>query len=130
MGLKCSVIPYICTMIRREFRDMLGRVVKVNDILIYCSPFDGLHALFVTQEDEDGLLYVSPLKSDNLDEGEEWLQAFDSPEYSYSVLGYSIQDIKISRRCFSIELYKDYIILQRVDVKKKIVGTSRLSKIC
>jgi hypothetical protein len=47
-------------MIRREFRDMLGRVVKVDDILVYCSPFDGLHALLVTQEDEDGLLYVSP----------------------------------------------------------------------
>ena len=117
-------------VIRREFRDMLGRVVKVDDILVYCSPFDGLHALLVTLEDEDGLLYVSPLKSDYLDEGEEWLQAFDEPDYCLDILNRAIRHIKVSRRCFPIELYQDYVILQRVDVKTKIVGTSRLAKIC
>ena len=117
-------------MIRREFRDMLGRVVKVNDILVYSSPFDGLHALLVTQEDEDGLLYVSPLKSDNLDEGEEWLQAFDELGYRKGSLRNTIRYIKASRRCFPIELYKDYIILREVDEDAKIVGVSRLAKIC
>ena len=117
-------------MIKREFRDMLGRVVKVNDILVYSSPFDGLHALLVTQEDEDGLLYVSPLKSDNLDDGEEWLQVFDDPRYCLELLEKVIKYIKVSRRCFSIELYKDYIILKDVDEVTKIVGVSRLAKIC
>jgi len=117
-------------MIRREFRDMLGRVVKIDDILVYCSPFDGLHALLVTQEDEDGLLYVSPLKSDRLDEGEEWLQAFDEPNFCPEILNHTIRHIKVSRRCFPIELYKDYVILKSIDIKTKIVGVSRLSKIC
>ena len=117
-------------MIRREFRDMLGRVVKVDDILVYCSPFDGLHALLVTQEDEDGLLYVSPLKSDRLDEGEEWLQVFDEPGSRKGSLRNAVRYIKASRRCFPIELYKDYIILKDVDEETKIVGASRLAKIC
>ena len=117
-------------MIKREFRDMLGRVVKVDDILVYCSPFDGLHALLVTQEDEDGLLYVSPLKSDCLDEGEEWLQAFDELGYRKGSLRNTIRYIKAGRRCFPIELYKDYIILREVDEDAKIVGVSRLAKIC
>ena len=117
-------------MIRREFRDMLGRVIKVGDILTYCSPFDGLHALLVTLEDPDGLLYVTPLKSDRLDEGEEWLQAFDEPEYYMDNLNLAIRYIKASRRCFPIELYKDYVILKPIDIKEKIVSVSRLSKIC
>ena len=117
-------------MIRREFRDMLGRVVKVGDVLVYNSPFDGLHALSVTLEDPDGLLYVSPLKSERLDEGEEWLQAFDEPRYCYELLNRAIRHIKVSRRCFPIELYKDYIILKDVDEDTKIVGVSRLAKIC
>ena len=117
-------------MIRREFRDMLGRVVKVDDILVYCSPFDGLHALLVTREDEDGLLYVSPLKSDSLDDGEEWLQVFDEPRYYCNRLEKTIKYIKAGRRCFSIELYSNYIIMKEVDEETKIVGTSRLAKIC
>lgn len=117
-------------MIRREFRDMLGRVVKLGDILVYNSPFDGLHALLVTQEDEDGLLYVSPLKSDRLDEGEEWLQVFDEPGSRKGSLRNMVRYIKASRRCFPIELYKDYIILKDVDEETKIVGASRLAKIC
>ena len=117
-------------MIRREFRDMLGRVVKVDDILVYCSPFDGLHALLVTREDEDGLLYVSPLKSECLDKGEEWLQAFDIPSCAWEPIHGAIRHIKVSRRCFPIELYQDYVILKSIDIKTKIVGVSRLSKIC
>lgn len=117
-------------MFKREFRDMLGRVVKVDDILVYCSPFDGLHALLVTQEDPDGLLYVSPLKSERLDEGEEWFQAFDAPTYCWDILERAIRHIKVSRRCFPIDLYSDYIILEDIDEETKIVGTSRLAKIC
>jgi hypothetical protein len=117
-------------VIKREFRDMLGRVVKVDDILVYCSPFDGLHALLVTMEDPDGLLYVSPLKSDRLDEGEEWLQAFDEPRIYWDRMEKAIRHIKVGRRCFPIELYKDYIVLKDVDEETKIVGISRLAKIC
>jgi hypothetical protein len=123
-------------MIKREFLDILGRTVGIDDILIYCSPFDGMHALIVTQEDEDGMLYVSRVKTEGLDDGEEWLDAFDAPylpftdkELKYSAelrrfvtMSRTIERIKVSRRCYPITLYSGYIVMKKLNENIKVKG--------
>jgi hypothetical protein len=123
-------------MIKREFLDALGRAVKMDDVLIYCSPFDGMHALIVTQEDEDGMLYVCRIKTDGLDDGEEWLDAFNAPtlpftpeELKYSAdlrrfvtMSRSIEHIKVSRRCYPITLYSGFIVMKALNQNIKVKG--------
>ena len=124
-------------MVEKEFTDILGRVIKIDDILVYCSPFDGMHFLYVTLKDPDGTLYVSKLKADGIYDGEEYLEAFDHiyipPESGlYGKLEFRRslkQNIKISRRCFPISLFSGYIVLRGIRKDIKLSGAA-LSRLC
>lgn len=120
----------------KVYLDIFGREVKEDDVLLYCSPFDGLHALIVTGRDSDGTLLVSRLKSDGLEEGEEWLPVFDAPSLPFTKeelkssarlrrfvrMAGTIENIKASRRCYPITLFSGYLIMKKLNPVIRVKG--------